>query len=164
MQEEEVQQLLLELMPPWHYWTVKPFKKLLNDDAVSMGMYYTLRLIWWYDSPVIMGELAKTAQCSKQQMSKMIGKLTECGYVEQVRDPTDRRIIRLQVTEKGASYMEHLEEQTKKSYRPMLKAIPEEDRERFFNALKTLHEVFDKMKPEMLSIPENDKERKDDCA
>ena len=163
MQEDEMQKLILELMPPWHYWAVKPFKKLLSDD-VSMGMYYTLRLIWWYDSPVIMGELAKTAQCSKQQMSKMIGKLTECGYVEQVKDPTDRRIIRLQVTEKGAFYMEDLEEQTKKSYRPMMKAIPEEDRERFFNALKTLHEVFDKMKPEMLSVPEKDNERNDGSA
>ena len=163
MREDEIQQLLLELMPPWHYWMVKPFKKILSDDEVSMGMYYTLRLLRWYDRPVIIGELAKTAQCSKQQMSKMMGKLIECGYVQQLKDPADRRMILLQVTEKGTAYMEHLEELTRESYQPLLKAIPEGESKRFFDALETLHDVFNKMKPEMLSF-EKDKERKGDCV
>lgn len=164
MPEDEIQQLLLELMPPWHYWMVKPFKKLLSEDEVSMGMYYTLRMLRWYDSPVIMGELAKTAQCSKQQMSKMVGRLIDAGFVEQIKEPNDRRIIRLKVTEKGSAYMEHLEQQTKVSYVSMLNAIPEKDRGDFFSALKTLRQVFNEIKPEMLAFSEQDNERKDGCA
>jgi len=164
MQEEEMQQLLLELMPPWHYWMVKPFKKLLSENDVSMGMYYTLKMLRWYNSPVIMGELAKTAQCSKQQMSKMVSKLIECEFVERIDEPNDRRMVRLQVTEKGLEYMQHLEQLAKEAYVLMLNAVPEKDKDDFFNALKTLKTVFNEMKPEMLSSPEDDKERKGDCA
>ena len=161
MQEEEIQQLLLELMPPWHYWMVKPFKKLLGEDDVSMGMYYTLKLLRWYDCPVIMGELAKTAQCSKQQMSKMLGKLIESGFVERVEEPNDRRVVRLQVTKKGADYIEHLEQLTKQAYSAMLNAVPEKDKEDFIHSLKILQRVFSEMRPEMLSNSDKDDDRKD---
>ena len=40
MQTNEIQELLLDTIPAWHYWFARPFKRMLND-GVSLDMYTT---------------------------------------------------------------------------------------------------------------------------
>ena len=47
MQTNEIQELLLDTIPAWHYWFARPFKRMLND-GVSLDMYYCCLL---YTSP-----------------------------------------------------------------------------------------------------------------
>ncbi len=43
---------------------------------------------------------------SKPNLSKMINRLIECGFVERTNDEKDRRIIKIFITDKGQAYME----------------------------------------------------------
>ena len=42
MQTNEIQELLLDTIPAWHYWFARPFKRMLND-GVSLNMYYCIQ-------------------------------------------------------------------------------------------------------------------------
>ena len=35
MQTNEIQELLLDTIPAWHYWFARPFKRMLHDGALT---------------------------------------------------------------------------------------------------------------------------------
>ena len=94
MQTNEIQELLLDTIPAWHYWFARPFKRMLND-GVSLDMYYCIQSMRRSNRTMTMTELANFARMPKQQMSKLVDKLVEGGFAERLSDPDDRRVIRL---------------------------------------------------------------------
>ena len=94
MQTNEIQELLLDTIPAWHYWFARPFKRMLND-GVSLDMYYCIQSMRRSGRTMTMTELANFARMPKQQMSKLVDKLVEGGFAERLSDPDDRRVIRL---------------------------------------------------------------------
>ena len=96
--------MLLAIMPQWHYWFAKPFKRLL-DDGVSLEMYYCIQFLRLNGETMTMSELAATTGMTKQQMTKIVNRLIEHNFVERVSDPDDRRIIRLKIKDKAESYI-----------------------------------------------------------
>ena len=103
MQTNEIQELLLDTIPAWHYWFARPFKRMLND-GVSLDMYYCIQSMRRSGRTMTMTELANFARMPKQQMSKLVDKLVEGGFAERLSDPDDRRVIRLRATEKADEY------------------------------------------------------------
>ena len=69
MQTNEIQELLLDTIPAWHYWFARPFKRMLND-GVSLDMYYCIQSMRRSGRTMTMTELANFARMPKQQMSK----------------------------------------------------------------------------------------------
>ena len=141
MTTTEVQELLLATMPQWHYWIDKPFKALL-DDHISLGMYYCIQMLKEHGKSMTMTELARTTHSHKQQITKTVDRLTECKFAERVSDPNDRRIVRLQLTQEGLNYSERFLSQNAVYYQSMFDEMPPEERENFYQALRTLHECF----------------------
>ena len=41
MQTNEIQELLLDTIPAWHYWFARPFKRMLNDGVSLDTVSYT---------------------------------------------------------------------------------------------------------------------------
>ena len=126
MQTNEIQELLLDTIPAWHYWFARPFKRMLND-GVSLDMYYCIQSMRRSGRTMTMTELANFARMPKQQMSKLVDKLVEGGFAERLSDPDDRRVIRLRATEKADEYV----------------ASFLEERETFCTALRTIHDTFE---------------------
>lgn len=87
MQTNEIQELLLDTIPAWHYWFARPFKRMLND-GVSLDMYYCIQSMRRSGRTMTMTELANFARMPKQQMSKLVDKLVEGGFAERLSDPT----------------------------------------------------------------------------
>ena len=100
MQTNEIQELLLDTIPAWHYWFARPFKRMLND-GVSLDMYYCIQSMRRSGRTMTMTELANFARMPKQQMSKLVDKLVEGGFAERLSDPDDRRVIRVNLTDAG---------------------------------------------------------------
>ena len=67
MQTNEIQELLLDTIPAWHYWFARPFKRMLND-GVSLDMYYCIQSMRRSGRTMTMTELANFARMPKQQM------------------------------------------------------------------------------------------------
>ena len=141
MQSNEIQELLLDTIPAWHYWFARPFKRMLSD-GVSLDMYYCLQTLRRHDGTMTMTELANFAGMPKQQMSKVVDRLVDGGFTERLSDPGDRRIIRLRPTEKADEYVRQFLEQDAAPYRQFFEDLSEEERERFCQALTAMHEIF----------------------
>ena len=86
MQTNEIQELLLDTIPAWHYWFARPFKRMLND-GVSLDMYYCIQSMRRSNRTMTMTELANFARMPKQQMSKLADKLVHAAVdvVERIR-------------------------------------------------------------------------------
>lgn len=114
MQTNEIQELLLDTIPAWHYWFARPFKRMLND-GVSLDMYYCIQSMRRSGHTMTMTELANFARMPKQQMSKLVDRLVDGGFAERLSDPDDRRVIRLRATAKADEYIAAFFERTRRS-------------------------------------------------
>ena len=141
MQTNEIQELLLDTIPAWHYWFARPFKRMLND-GVSLDMYYCIQSMRRSGRTMTMTELANFARMPKQQMSKLVDKLVEGGFAERLSDPDDRRVIRLRATEKADEYVASFLEKDAAEFRAFFDQLEGEERETFCTALRTIHDTF----------------------
>lgn len=144
MDTKQMQELVLATMPQWHYRLAKPFKKLL-DEGVSLEMYYCIQTLRRSDEAMTMSELARWARMPKQQMTKMVNRLIDGGFAERVPDPSDRRVIRLRITDRAAEYADRFLEREAAYYRRLFDSMESADRDAFGEALAVMHRVFDKL-------------------
>ncbi len=72
-------------------------------------------------------EIAKHLFISKPQMTKEIDKLIEMGLVERLPDKKDRRVINIDLTEKGNVFLSKFMEKRRAALEERLSVLPEED-------------------------------------
>lgn len=137
----EIQENLLSLMPVWNYQIAKPFKQLL-DEGISLEMYYCIRTLQWNGGCATMTEIAKWAKMPKQQMTKLVNRLVQCGFVKRFDDPSDRRIVKIQLTDKATEFIDYFIEHDASCFRPLLEKMSSSDLQKFSDALKQLIQVF----------------------
>lgn len=133
MQTNEIQELLLDTIPAWHYWFARPFKRMLND-GVSLDMYYCIQSMRRSGRTMTMTELANFARMPKQRLS----------------DPDDRRVIRLRATEKADEYVASFLEKDAAEFRAFFDQLEGEERETFCTALRTIHDTFEAKRKRMI--------------
>ena len=137
----EIQENLLSLMPVWNYQIAKPFKHLI-DEGISIEMYYCIRTLQWNGGCATMTEIAKWTKMPKQQMTKLVNRLVQCGFVKRFDDPSDRRIVKIQLTEKATEFIDYFMEHDASCFRPLLEKMSPSDLQKFSDALKQLIQVF----------------------
>ena len=150
MQPNETQELLLDIIPAWHYWFARPFKRMLND-GVSLDMYYCIQSMRRSGRTMTMTELANFARMPKQQMSKLVDRLVEGGFAERLSDPDDRRVIRLRATGKADEYVKSFLEKDAAEFREFFEQLENDERETFCSALRTIHDTFDEQRRRMIA-------------
>ena len=76
----------------------------LEDFMKSMAMPPShVKVVFYlaHNGPSSVSSIARDLCISKPNMTPIIDKLLECGYVTRYEDPKDRRVIRIEVTEKA---------------------------------------------------------------
>ncbi len=144
MDISESQSLLMETLPQWSHYITRPFKQFL-DEGMSPPMFHCMQLLRQSGKLMTMTELAKWLRMPKQQMTKLVDRLIERGMAERVDDPSDRRLTRLRLTPAAIKYMDAFQRRQAEYYREMLLSMPEDDRQRFTEAIRTLHDIFGRM-------------------
>ena len=122
MESTDIPQIIMKIQPMWHYRIVKPFKQLL-DDGISPETYYCLNILRNHEGMLTMSEIAQLVHMPKQQMTKIVNRLIEKQFVERIYDPSDRRIIRLRVTEQALYYMNRFAEHKTSYYEQLVQQI-----------------------------------------
>ncbi len=89
-----------------------------------------------------MTEIAKWTKMPKQQMTKLVNRLVQCGFVKRFDDPSDRRIVKIQLTEKATEFIDYFMEHDASCFRPLLEKMSPSDLQKFSDALKQLIQVF----------------------
>ena len=140
----KTQEMLLTLLPQWNYKITKPFKQL-QDEGVSLEMYYCIKTLQWGGGEMTMSELGDYTKMPKQQMTKMVNRLVEQEFVERVCDPSDRRVIRIRLTDTAQSYLDHFIEHDASCFRPLLDDMGDEDALLFQQSLEQMIDVFSRL-------------------
>lgn len=139
MDFKQVQEMLLSLLPMWNYKIAKPFKQFL-ENGVSVEMYYCIKTLQWYKEPITMSELGEHTKTSKQQMTQIVNRLVEQELVERIYDPSNRRIIKIKLTDRATEYIEHFLEDDASCFRPLLEQFSPENFTKFQNGLSLMVE------------------------
>lgn len=144
MNNEELQELVLRLLPMWQFRLAKPFKALLHD-GISPNLYHCMNIISENGEPMSMGELSSAMHMTKQQMTKMVNRLIELDLGCRIGDELDRRVVRISLSDKAHAYMSDFSAKRTSYYSRLFSAMDENDRSRLESSLTTLCEVFEKM-------------------
>lgn len=140
MEIKKIQETLLAVLPVWNHKIEKPFKQLL-DDGVSLEMYYCIQTLQWYGAQT-MSELAHLVKMPKQQMTKMVNRLVEHGFAKRIYDPSDRRIIKIEITDSALAYIDQFLAQDAEYFQKLLEQMNETDRSDFMQAISTLMRIL----------------------
>ncbi len=77
----------------------KPAEQITRA-RLSPLQFHSLAILYRHGS-LPMSELAGLLKVSKQQLTPVVTRLSDCQMVERKLDEQDRRVVRIQITEKG---------------------------------------------------------------
>jgi DNA-binding MarR family transcriptional regulator len=88
--------------------------------------------------PLTLGRLARVEQVTPPTITKIVTRLEEDGLVARQVDPTDRRIVRVSVTDEGRRRLEHSRERRNAWLAERLVALSSAERQRLEAVLPLL--------------------------
>ena len=103
---------------------------------MSLETYYCLETAKQCGT-VTMTRIARELKVPKQQVTKLIDRLSEYEFVERVSNEKDRRTVWIQLTPKASAYLDEYYLKNK---------VTEEELRQLNRAAKTLSEILPKLK------------------
>lgn len=91
-----------------------------------------------------MSDMAKAMGISKPNLTPIIDRLIEDGYVERKEGHKDRRKLLIYLTEKGQRYLVELEDKVKEQTRHKLESLSEEDLDALIESTRNIIEILKK--------------------
>jgi DNA-binding MarR family transcriptional regulator len=128
-------------------WTVPAlmhrFKKEMRfRQPVALPIGQFRFLFHLHHGKTSIGELAHLARVKPPVISRQIDRLVEAGLVTRTRDPNDRRIVRLGLTEQGANWLEEGREATETWLRQRITQLEPHEIETVLEGLQLLRQAF----------------------
>ncbi len=96
--------------------------------------------------PIGLAALAETESLNPTMLSRIVAQLTDGGLIRRTPDPDDRRAARVEATTTGARLRERINQERAAALAAHLAELPEEDRERIWEALPALEEMAELMR------------------
>lgn len=93
-----------------------------------------------------MTELAHELKVPKQQVTGLVDKLCECGFVERIRHEGDRRAICIRLTNAAAAYLDTYYTKNRAFIRDLEEQLTEEEIGELNKAVGILGEILPKLK------------------
>jgi DNA-binding MarR family transcriptional regulator len=134
------------------------FEKLADDLISLAGMFHLLKKYadgkpffldphYWVLAILCkknqtMSDLGNHLQRTKPNMTAIINRLIEEGKVRRLPDEKDRRIIRIEITEKGRQAVTHKKEEIKATLIKNLAHLEPEDLSSLSNALSEMKRII----------------------
>ena len=129
-------EIMLKLLPYWHYEIEKPFKMSLKDK-MSLETYYCLQILQ-QDGSMTMTDLASRLKISKQQATKIIDTLYKYHFIERKYNEQDRRYITICVADPAIRYIDENIYKNTDFFRQLEEKIGKEDAKRLEQSVETL--------------------------
>jgi DNA-binding MarR family transcriptional regulator len=85
-----------------------------------------------------MGDLSRRLHVTQGVATRMVDLLLEKGLVERHRDKSDRRIVNVEATAKGAAIAREIEKNNQRKIGDLLATVPEKERRYLLELLKRL--------------------------
>lgn len=117
-------------------------KRLLKFDRCPQNMLLPVNQMMvmgtlYEEGSLPISEIGKKVYISKPQMTSIIDKLLKADFVERVYDEEDRRVININITEKGREYTRDVTEIIKENMKQKLAVLSEEQLRILSNSIET---------------------------
>lgn len=127
-----------ELRPQMERRFTDDVSKELHDELGNVTLHQLSVLRELRHGPVSMRELAKTVGVSESAATATADRLVRQGLAERQSDPTDRRVVRLAQSERGARITEAAERQANRKTKAILSVLSDEQLSQLIDIFETL--------------------------
>jgi len=124
------------------------FKPNMEHMPVDLGIAHmmVLKVLSVREKPPIIADLAKELSISASMMTHIIDKIESAKLIHRTRDESDRRIVRVEITEEGKNLVNKLDAEARERIVLFLKNLNENDQNEFINAMNVLITITNKYK------------------
>ena len=131
---------LLEVMT--ELGRVRSFRDPLAGSGVELTPPQVHAVLWLgIEGPLSHATLGQRAGCSAPSTTGLVDRLERDGFVERVRDHADRRVVLVQLTNKGEQVAHHLRQFFRERMEGILCALSSEDRQMLVNIAQRLRDA-----------------------
>jgi len=89
-----------------------------------------------------MTEIARFMHVSTAAMTGIVERIKRCNYVERVYEPSDRRIIKVRLTDKGRELVKKVNRQRRNMIVDIFAKISQREREQYLNILMRILNIM----------------------
>lgn len=101
----------------------------LESVELSSAKFAPLSVLAEAGKPLSLGELAERVRCVRSNMTQLVDRLESDGLVRRTNDPSDRRVVRAELTPLGMARAEAGAEQVAKVQGEFADMLSEKDRQ-----------------------------------
>ena len=134
---------LSELLPLLQQKLIKPFEQL-SKSKLSPMQFHVL-FILEEQGDLSMTELSNKLLTSKQQMTPIIDKLIECGFVERKHNEIDRRVIEIALLSSGKQFLEKQKMDIFDMLKNKMQILSDDDLSTLYKALLEIRRIINKL-------------------
>ncbi len=117
-----------------------------HDRKVSKTTLFVLLQLDAH-GPLSMSRLAGLLDAGLSNVTGIVTRMEDLGYVERVRDERDRRVVLVRVTERGHEVTEELHELRRRHVRDLVLALDPSDRQACLQAFRALRQAAERLDP-----------------
>lgn len=115
-------------------------KEQIGSDLTN-DQHYTLRYIH-QTGPCTSSQLADVFQVNKSAITAIVNRMCQKGLIERDRDPNDRRLVYLSLTEKGKELYFETEQRIHKLVESLITQFEEKEIEQFIKTYEKLNTIL----------------------
>lgn len=143
MSREKTFEYLIDFLPMIH----KLMHKAISKGGQSKYTPHQMRLLYNVDSEGCkpMKHYSKKLLISKPNMSSLVSKMVDNELIEREEDDSDRRIIKIKISDKGAIALEEHRHDIKEKVLNKLSVLNDEDIEALNKSFKTIQKIMEKV-------------------
>jgi len=129
---------------------VQLFGLLVKSDKKQLGMRISPSQIktlsaFHEDREYKMSELSRNALVKMPSMTEMVDKLQEEGILERLRDPKDRRVVRVRLTAEGKKIHKKFVDRRKREIKILFGELSKKDQSELVHSLKNVSGILKKI-------------------
>ena len=146
MKEKNIDAVTMELskiLPLFQQKLIKPFEQIAKSKISPMQFYVMFTLKKKGD--LAMTQLSNELLTSKQQMTPVIDKLIEFGFVERKHDEIDRRIVKITLSSSGKLFLEKQKMEMFDMLKTKIQSLGDDDLSTLHKAFLEIRRVLDKL-------------------
>lgn len=124
------------------------FKIKLSEEILKMDLGFAhimvIKLLSTQEKAPIITDLAKQLSISCPMMTHIIDRIESKGLACRARDSSNRRIIKIELTNKGKKLLEKFKKEQKNRILTFLEMLSPKERVDFINSFNTLMDIMEK--------------------
>ena len=127
------------------------FRKTIRNNDVDIGVDFSvlelkgISAFLDHDKEYTMRELSQNALLPPSNISAIMDRLSKKGITKRRRDPKDRRIVKVHLTDKGKKMLYGFMKKRGKELENSLGGLSKEDRQELFDVLEKATKIFEKI-------------------